>query len=191
MCLEVLVDRVERYQDRLSPLYGPRVTGIKWRRCYPRQMHGKDRLLNAEPRWPALIAALAVGGLAVALPSGLTLGPRWLFPTIICMLLVPTVVSHRWGHHQLDRLLGFAVTTAVTIELVASLVLLVGALPSGLESPTALLRSAASIWVSNTLVFALGIGDSMRGDRTAVMHGAATRRSIEAFTTLCSRSSKG
>src|SRR5713226_2729233 len=43
---------------------------------------------NPEPRWPALIAVVAVGGLYWALPAGLTIGPRWLFPAIIGVLLV-------------------------------------------------------------------------------------------------------
>jgi hypothetical protein len=43
----------------------------------------------------------------------------------------------------------------VTIELMASVIRLVTALPSRRESPKALLLSAASIWVANILVFAL------------------------------------
>jgi hypothetical protein len=108
-----------------------------------------------EPRWPALIAVVAVGGLYWALPAGLTVGPRWLFPAVIGVLLVPTVISHRAGQHHLDRILGFTVTSLVTIEMMVSVILLVVALPSHRESPTALLLSAISIWVSNILVFAL------------------------------------
>jgi uncharacterized membrane protein len=115
---------------------------------------GRDRW-NPEPRWPALIAVLAVGGLYWALPSGLTMGPRWIFPGTIGVLLVPTVLSHRAGRHHLDRILGFIVTSVVTIEMIVSVILLVLALPSRRESPSALLLSATSIWTSNILVFAL------------------------------------
>jgi hypothetical protein len=108
-----------------------------------------------EPRWPAVIAAAAAGGLSIALAPGLSIGPPWVFPTIVGLLLVPSVMSHRIGRHQLDRFLGFAVTTVVTIELVMSVVRLVSALPSHRESPTALLLSAGSIWIANLLVFAL------------------------------------
>jgi uncharacterized membrane protein len=108
-----------------------------------------------EPRWPALIAVAAVGGLYLALPSGLTIGPRWLLPAIIGVLLVPTVLSHRAGHHHLDRIFGFAVTSVVTIEMIVSVALLITALPSHRESPTALLLSATCVWTSNVLVFAL------------------------------------
>src|SRR5256885_2240207 len=85
---------------------------------------------SPEPRWPALIAVLAVGGLYWALPSGLTIGPRWIFPAVISVLLVPTVLSHWAGQHHLDRILGFIVTSVVTIEMVVSVILLVLALPS-------------------------------------------------------------
>jgi hypothetical protein len=50
-----------------------------------------------EPRWPAVIAVIAVGGLSVALPPGLTIGPRWLFPAVIGVFLVPTIVTHWAG----------------------------------------------------------------------------------------------
>ena len=66
--------------------------------------HVPDRW-NPEPRWPALIAILAVGGLYLALPANLTVGPRWLFPGAIIALLIPTVISHRTGKHNLNKLL--------------------------------------------------------------------------------------
>ena len=98
---------------------------------------------------------LAVGGLYLALPAALTIGPRWMFPGVIAVLLVPTVISHRTGKHQLNRILGFTVTGLVTIAMIASVSLLIAALPAHKESPTALLVSAASLWFTNILVFAL------------------------------------
>lgn len=108
-----------------------------------------------EPRWPAFVAVAAVGGLSLALSPGLSVGPPWLFPTIVGVMLVPTAVSHRLGRHDVDRVLGSAVTAVVTLELIAALIRLVAALPSRRESPSALLLSAASIWIANILVFAL------------------------------------
>src|SRR3954463_2346874 len=67
-----------------------------------------------EPRWPAFIAILAVGGLSLALPPALTLGPRWLFPGIVLVLLIPTIVSHHAGRHRLTALCGVAVTGVLT-----------------------------------------------------------------------------
>ena len=65
------------------------------------QSHGvQDDNARAEPRWPALIAVAAAGGLSLAVPPGLTLGPRWLFPLITGVLLVPTVLSLRIPAHR-------------------------------------------------------------------------------------------
>jgi uncharacterized membrane protein len=110
---------------------------------------------DPEPRWPAFVAVVAVGGLYLALPAYLTVGPRWLFPVVVIGLLVPTVISHRAGKHSLNRILGFTVTSAVTLGMIVSVILLIGALPSHRESPTELLISAASLWTTNVLVFAL------------------------------------
>src|SRR5207244_2673382 len=77
------------------------------------------------------------------------------FPVVIAALLVPTLISHRAGKHHLNAILGFSVTSLVTLGMIASLTLLVAALPAHKESPTALLISAAALWVTNILVFTL------------------------------------
>ena len=110
---------------------------------------------DPEPRWPAVIAVLAVGGLYTALPNQLTFGPHWLFPSLVLALLIPGVVSHHTGRHRLNALLGFAVEGLLTAGLIISVILLVGALPTHMETPLQLLVSAASLWITNILVFAL------------------------------------
>jgi hypothetical protein len=108
-----------------------------------------------EPRWPAFVAVLAVGGLYTGLPDALTMGPRWLFPSAVLVLLIPTVVFHQTGRHRLNNLFGFAVDAALTLELMVSTALLIAALPTHKESPQELLLSASSLWITNILVFAL------------------------------------
>ena len=49
------------------------------------------------------------GGIVMALPDSLTLGPRWLVLVLVGGLLVPTVISHRRGHHTLNHVLGLGV----------------------------------------------------------------------------------
>lgn len=117
--------------------------------------HSSPSLREPEPRWQALIALVAVGGLYVALPEYLTVGPRWLFPTVVAALTVPLVVSHRVGAHRLNVALGVTATAVVMAAMIGSLALLVAALPSHRESPTALLLSAAVLWFTNILIFAL------------------------------------
>ena len=91
----------------------------------------------------------------MGLPDALTLGPRWLFPSLILALLFPTVVSHHTGRHRLNTIFVFLVDALLTIGLTVSVILLIGALPTHREPPLALLLSAASLWATNILVFAL------------------------------------
>jgi hypothetical protein len=112
---------------------------------------GPDR----EPRWPAAVAVLAVGGLYTALPEALTFGPRWLFPSVVLALLIPSVVSYHTGRHRLNAVFGFTVDGVLTVGLIISVILLIAALPTKKETPQQLLLSAASLWITNILVFAL------------------------------------
>jgi len=108
-----------------------------------------------EPRWQALLALLAVGGMYVALPRALIAGPKWALPVFIAVLVTPTVVSHRTGKQSLNRLLGIIVSGVITLALLASVGLLVASVPTHKEEPVALLRSGAELWLTNVLVFAL------------------------------------
>jgi hypothetical protein len=116
---------------------------------------GGYRVDKPEPRWQALLAFVAVAGIYLALPSSLIVGPTWLLPTLIGLLLVPTVVSHRIGKRSLNRTLGYIISSIITIALISSVVLLVHALPSHKEPPTQLLFSGALLWLTNVIVFAL------------------------------------
>lgn len=114
-----------------------------------------DHIDKPEPRWHALLAFVAVGGMYLALPPNLIVGPFWLVPTLIAVLLVPTVVSHRSGKRSLNRALGMIISSVITLALIASVVLLVRALPSHKEPPLQLLFSGAELWLTNVIVFAL------------------------------------
>jgi hypothetical protein len=108
-----------------------------------------------EPLWPPLIAVVAVGGLYYALPDSLALHPRWAGIAVAIALLVPGRLAFRRGRHRLSRNLGFALLGFITFGLLRSLVALVMAIPAHVETPEALLRSAAALWATNILVFAL------------------------------------
>ena len=115
----------------------------------------QDRIDKPEPRWQALLAFLAIGAIYLALPHTLVVGPIWLLPTVIVVLLVPTVVSHRMGRHSLNRALGTIINGITTLALIGSVILLVRALPSHRETPLQLLRSGGLLWLTNVIVFAL------------------------------------
>ena len=108
-----------------------------------------------EPRWQALLAIAAVGGVYLALPRELVIGPTWLLPTVIAVLLAPTIVTHRMGRHSFNHALGIVNNGIITIALIASVSLLVATLASHEQAPLRLLRSGAELWLTNVLVFAL------------------------------------
>ncbi|MDQ3199357.1 MAG: hypothetical protein M3Q46_09280 [Verrucomicrobiota bacterium] len=116
---------------------------------------GASHIDKPEPRWQALLAFVAVAGIYLALPRSLIFGPIWLLPTLIAVLLIPTVVSHRMGNLSLNRILGFTISSIITLALAGSVLLLVHALPSHKEPPLQLLFSAALLWLTNVIVFAL------------------------------------
>jgi len=108
-----------------------------------------------EPRGQTVLALLAICAIYLALPSNLVFGPIWLLPTVIVILLVPTVVSHRVGKLSLNRTLGFVINGITTLALIGSVILLVRTLPAHREPPLKLLRSAGLLWLTNVIVFAL------------------------------------
>jgi hypothetical protein len=110
---------------------------------------------NVEPRWPAFVALLAVGGLFAALPSSLTLGGvRWLVLGIVLVLLVPVVILHRSGNHSTGQMVGYILNGVVTAALAGSLTLLILAVAAHSITPAQLLRATAALWAGNILIFA-------------------------------------
>ena len=114
-----------------------------------------EHIDKPEPRGQAVLAFLAISAIYLALPRDLVVGPIWLLPTLIVILLVPTVVSHRVGRQSLNRTLGFVINGITTLALIGSVILLVRALPGHRESPVRLLRSGGLLWLTNVIVFAL------------------------------------
>jgi len=108
-----------------------------------------------EPWGQALAAVLAVCAIYLALPRSLVVGPTWLFPTIVMVVLVPTMASHRVGKQSLNRILGLIINAIITLALIWSVILLVRTLPSHRASALILLRSGALLWLTNVIVFAL------------------------------------
>jgi hypothetical protein len=111
-------------------------------------------VVRDEPRWPAVVALFAIGGLRLALPDSLAVGPSWLLLVIVPVLVLPLVWARLAGSHRLNQVLGYLVLGLVTADMMWSLGLLIRALPAHREAPLAMLRSAASLWVTNILVFA-------------------------------------
>ena len=115
------------------------------------EVKGSD---HPEPRWPAVLALFAVAGLRFALPESLSIGPNWLVLLLVLVLIIPTIIARRRGNHSLNQVLGYILTSIITLDMAWSLYLLIRALPSHKEAPQTLLISAAALWITNILVFA-------------------------------------
>jgi hypothetical protein len=111
-------------------------------------------LRPGEPRWPALVALLAIGGLYCALPCSLTVGPNWLVLILVAALATPAVMFNGEGSRRTSLIFGYAAIALVTVSTIASLLLLISRLPEHKESPPELLISAGALWICNILVFA-------------------------------------
>jgi uncharacterized membrane protein len=110
------------------------------------------------PRWAVIAGTLAIGLLYLALPERLTFGPSWLLLAIELVLLIPLLfigMSRRPIPHITIRLFTLSILAVVTMGLAASIALLVTGVLSGSIKAGFLLRSAALLWFTNILVFAL------------------------------------
>jgi hypothetical protein len=110
---------------------------------------------HTEPRWPALLALLALGCLYAALPSALLVGgPRWLLLLVVSVLLVPATVAQLKGNHSFSQVMGYILNGVVTATVIWSLTLLIIALPARAITAQQLALAASMLWVSKILVFA-------------------------------------
>src|SRR5437763_15514021 len=105
----------------------------------------EESVLTYEPRWPAVLALLSIGGLHYALPPVLRVGPDWLVLVLVAALAIPATISQRRGNCRLSHALGYAANVVVTLSLTISLALLISRLPGHKNNPDQLLRSALAL----------------------------------------------
>lgn len=125
-----------------------------------------------------MLALFAIGGLYLTLPEAVSAGPSWIVMSIIAVLIVPLMLSHRSGRHRLNQTLAYTVLSIITSAMIASLGLLIRELIRHQQSPATLLRCATALWVTNVLVFASWYwrldagGPHLRATRVAHTDGA-------------------
>src|SRR2546421_12100150 len=127
-----------RFSEKNCGIGAPMVSGIRLLAnfCYSGVVSNQhDHIDKPEPRWQALLAFLAVAAIYLSLPRHLIVGPIWILPTLLVVLLVPTVVTHRTGRRSLNRALGILIRWITTLSLVGSVRLLVRDVPSDRVCP--------------------------------------------------------
>jgi hypothetical protein len=108
-----------------------------------------------EPRWPAALGVLAAAVLHYALPDGLRLGPPWLIAGVVVTLLIVAWGSHRLGHHDVNAKAGYVILVVLTLGLLYGVARLMAGLVNRTIAAPVLLRTAAVLWCTNVLVFAI------------------------------------
>ncbi len=123
-------------------------------------------IVRAEQRWQARVALLACVGLYLLLPSRLSVGPRWLEPVLVVLLLVPLSVRHqrRPDNDPWVRYLGLTLSAIITAANCTSVGLLVHhLLDARVTQGRQLIYAAVSIWVTNIIVFGVWFWELDRG----------------------------
>ncbi|MDQ2679749.1 MAG: hypothetical protein M3Y21_01820 [Candidatus Eremiobacteraeota bacterium] len=114
-----------------------------------------------EPRWHAAIAVVVALGLYVTLPPKLEFGPLWLVPALTLGAMIPLLLFSPYRHEETvwQRFLSIALIVVINLGNIASVILLVFTLLESRHaksiSGTQLMVSAAQIWLTNILVYAL------------------------------------
>jgi hypothetical protein len=120
-----------------------------------------------EPFWEAQLAVLVTVVLYAALPTRLTVGPRWLVPALEGVLLLGLAISTPYRHHTqspVRRRVSIGLIAIVTAANFAAEGLLVHYLLNGnATGGRTLVLSAAQIWFTNVAVFGLWFWEVDRG----------------------------
>lgn len=136
---------------------------------------------RVEPRWPAMIALFAVGALRLTLPQPLAAGPGWLLILVVAVLIIPTAWTHRRGLHDLNKILGYVLTSIVTADMIWSLCLLVSALPAHRIPRTSCCDHPPPYGFPTFLSSRRGIGGLTRADHTPVICAASIPTELFSF----------
>jgi len=119
-----------------------------------------------EPRWPASLAVIAVAGLYLVLPERLSIGPTFVFPLLVLLVVPPLTIRAPMRHPHESRAVRVAAFAVIALAATAnggSLVLLVHELVGGKVPGRQLLLSALIVWLANVLVFGLWFWELDRG----------------------------
>lgn len=114
-----------------------------------------------EPRWHAAIAVALALALYVSLPPKIVVGPYWLLPLLVLVILVPLLIAgpRRHGEQTALRIASIAHIALLNGFNLATIGLLLSQLLSAHRrhriSGEDLLLAAVEIWLTNVLIYGL------------------------------------
>jgi uncharacterized membrane protein len=122
---------------------------------------------SSEPFWPVQATILAAIALQLLLPSRLTVGPRWLIPTLEGALLIGMFLAtprELEGVHPVRRAVAIGLTAFVSAANIYSLASLTHyLLHHNINKGKELIVAGVLIWLTNFLIFALWYWELDRG----------------------------
>jgi uncharacterized membrane protein len=125
------------------------------------------RHTRGETRWPVSACVIAAIVLQIVLPGQLRLLPRYLMPALEAALLAGIVAADPVRIERRSRVMRLAsivLIAAISAVNAASAVLLIRAILRGTaDNAPALLASAAAVWGTNVIAFALWYWEFDRG----------------------------
>ena len=138
------------------------------------------RITRGEPRWSVTLAIIVAIVLQYVLPATLTPRPRWLLPVLELAVLIALFVANPGRIDRLSRSIRTATIVLIVLASIAnasSAARLVWTIIEGRDGQdaTALLGTAAAIWITNVIVFSLWYWELDRGGPAARAHGVHDR----------------
>ena len=138
------------------------------------------RITRGEPRWSVSLAVVVAIALQFALPATLTPRPRWLLPVLELAVLVALFISNPGRIDRRSRGIRGATIALIVLASIAnatSAARLVWTIIDGRDGQdaTALLGTAAAIWITNVIVFSLWYWELDRGGPAARAHAMHDR----------------
>lgn len=120
-----------------------------------------QQAVHEEPRWHAAIAVLVAVTLYVTLPPKLVLGPFWLMPLLVAIVLVPLMIVSPRRHSESAALRAMSVSTIAVLNafnIGTVVTLCIQQLSLHHRKPISgeeMLLAAIEIWLTNVIVYAL------------------------------------
>ena len=132
--------------------------------------------LRGEHRWPVALAIAVAATLLLAVPERLTLGPAWLIPFVVAILMIAVIVTDPGRVNRLGtstRVLSIALLVVLGAGAAFATARLVVELVEGggvTNSASELLRAGAVVWIDNVIVFGLLYWELDGGGPAARLH---------------------
>ena len=135
-----------------------------------------EQPFRGEHRWPVALAIAVAAGLLVVVPERLTIGPAWLIPVVVAILMVAVVLADPGRVNRVGtttRVLSIALLVVLGAGAAFATARLVVELVEGggvTNSASELLRAGAVVWIDNVIVFGLLYWELDAGGPAARLH---------------------